>query len=405
MGAATAESVGVSARPSSRSRWAAPFGLGLALIGASVLVAAFTLWIGRSPGWAYDFHAYYDAALRLIATGSPYQLETLSGPFRPGPYGLYLYSPPLAVLFVPLTWLGENWAVMAWLALRVGILALSCALMPVSNAIRLATLGVAALSAPFLFDLNLGNISLIVTFCAVVIWRWLDRPIAGVALAVALTLRPTMALVLGWWLLRGKWRPIAWTAAAALVIFVATLPFIPVQLWFDYLAVLRNVSNVTGVRSNVDLGSSVLLLNGPMWGATIALYAGYAIAAVAVLYSLRRDRELSYVVTVMATLLLAPLLWDHYLTMLLLPAAFLASRGRSWGLLLPLLCWSPQLLAVWFTSLRGIAEFTLPLVALAGLLLPFTAPSRGKPAGTLLDYLPRKRRPDQDAEATRPARA
>ncbi|MEP7361094.1 MAG: hypothetical protein ABI744_05885, partial [Chloroflexota bacterium] len=42
------------------------------------------------------------------------------------------------------------------------------------------------------------------------------------------------------------------------------------------------------------------------------------------------------------------------------PAAFLAARGRPWGLALPLLAWLPQP--------------ALPLVALAGLLLPFLAP-------------------------------
>ena len=378
------------------SRWAAPLSLGVALLGLSVLGLAATMWIGRSPGWAYDFHAYYDAALRLIGTGTPYQQETLGGAFRPGPYGLYLYSPPLAMLFVPLTWLGENAAVMTWLLVRIGLLALTCALMPVSRPIRLASLGIAALSMPFLFDLNLGNISLIVTFFAVVAWRWLDKPLAAVAVAASIALRPTMGLVVGWWLLRGKWRPVAWTAIAAGVIFLATLPFIPLRLWFDYLTVLRNVSDVTGVFRNFDLGSSVLLLGGPAWAASLALYAGYAIAAVAMLFSLRRDRELSYVVTVMATLLVAPLLWDHYLTMLLIPAAFLASRGRTWGLLLPLLCWTAPLLET-LSSTQGIGEVTLPLVALAGLLLPFVAPARGEPAGTFLDYLPGRTRPRQGA--------
>ena len=105
---------------------------------------------------------------------------------------------------------------------------------------------------------------------------------------------------------------------------------------------LRNVSNVTGVRSNVDLGSSVLLLGGPdVAGARSALYAGYVIADRRVLFSLRRDRELSYVVTVMATLLLAPLLWDHYLTHPDHPGCIRGRRGRTWGLALPLLCWVP----------------------------------------------------------------
>ena len=45
--------------------------------------------------------------------------------------------------------------------------------------------------------------------------------------------------------------------------------------------------------------------------------------------------------------------------MLVLPAAFLVSRGRPWGLVLPLLTWLPGPL--------------LPIVALAGVWLPFAA--------------------------------
>ena len=377
-------------------------GAGLALAGGIVLLLAISNWIGRSPGWAYDFHAYYDAALRLIATGTPYQAETLGGPFRPGPFGLYLYSPVPALFFMPLTSLGEPAAVVVWLALRVGLLVVACALMPVPRAVRLATLGIAGLSAPVLFDLNLGNVSLIVTFFAVLVWRYLDRPIGSIALAASLTMRPTMALIGGWWVLRGLWRPVLWTAAAGLAILVATLPFVGIERWLELVTVLRNVSNVTGVRANLDLGSSVLLMGGPLWLAQVWLYAGYVVAGGAVLLSLRRDRELSFVVTVMATLFLSPLLWDHYLTNLLIPAAFLASRGRWWGLLLPLLCWSPQLLAIIFPGLRGVAEFVLVYIALAGLLLPFLAPHRGERAGTLLDRLAawRARR-----RTTEPARA
>lgn len=371
----------------STSRWAAPLGAGLALAGAIIVMLAMSTWVGRSPGWAYDFHAYYDAALRFMATGTPYQPETLAGPFRPGPFGLYLYSPVPALVFVPLTSLGEQVAILVWLALRVVLLVAACMLMPVSRAVKLATLGVAGLSAPVLYDLDLGNVSLIVTFLAVLIWRYLDKPIASVALAASLTMRPTMALIGAWWLLRGLWKPVLWTAAAGLAIVLVTLPFVGIERWFEFLGVLRNVSDVTGVRANVDLGSSVLLMGGPAWLAPIALYAGYVIALGAMLFSLRRDRELSYVVTLMATLLLSPLLWDHYLTNLLIPAAFLASRGRWWALFLPVLCWSPPVLAWIFPELKGIAEFVLAYIALAGLLLPFTAPARGERAGTFLDRL------------------
>ena len=66
-------------------------------------------------------------------------------------------------------------------------------------------------------------------------------------------------------------------------------------------------------------------------------------------------------VTLGATLLLSPLLWEHYLVSLLLPAAFLAQRGRPWALALPLLAWLPVAF--------------LPLLAIAATLLPFLARS------------------------------
>jgi hypothetical protein len=288
--------------------------------------------------------------------------------------------------------------VVLWLIVHIVVLLLTCALMPVSRPIRLAMLGVAALSDPVLSDIDLGNVSLFVTFLAVLTWRWLDKPAGSIALAFALTTRPTMALICGWWLLRGLWRPIAWTVGAFAVLVALTLPFVGLQRWFDYVTVLRNVSDVTGVRSNVDLGSAVLLFGGPESLATGALFAGYVLAIGAMLISLRRDRELSYVVTVMATLLLSPLLWDHYLINLLIPAAFLAARGRMWGLVLPLLPWIPTLLVALNGDFKGPAEGLLAFAAVIGLLVPFAAPARGEPAGTFLDRLARP-------PSTRPARA
>src|SRR6266568_648091 len=121
-------------------RWSTPVALGLALAGAAVLAAAAVINLG-SPGWGYDFRAYYDAALRLVASGSPYQPETLAGPFRPGPSGLYLYSPLPALALVPLTALAPVGATVFWEALRIAVLALTCALLPVSRNVRLATFG------------------------------------------------------------------------------------------------------------------------------------------------------------------------------------------------------------------------------------------------------------------------
>src|SRR5947208_16918057 len=87
------------------------------LIGATVILGA-----QHTAGWGFDFRAYYDAALRFAASGTPYQDETLLGPFQPGPAGLYLYTPVPALLIVPLTWLGPSAATLAWLFIRLGLL-------------------------------------------------------------------------------------------------------------------------------------------------------------------------------------------------------------------------------------------------------------------------------------------
>ena len=89
---------------------------------------------------------------------------------------------------------------------------------------------------------------------------------------------------------------------------------------------------------------------------------GKAIAIGAIVLSLRRDREVGFMVTLIASLLLSPLLWDHYLAMLLLPAAFLAGRGRPWGMLLPLAAWLPVIVEGW--------TWLYPAVVIVALLLP-----------------------------------
>lgn len=348
-----------------RARWQGPLAAGLALLGVVVLLFMLQYW-RTSLSWGYDFDAYYSAAQRVASTGGPYQSETLSGPFRPGPGGLYLYSPPLAVLLQPFLALDFETATWVWFGLRLLLLGAACALMPVAVRYRVSAFGLALMTPPALEDLGLGNVSLIVTFLAVVAWRWLDRPASGVAIAAAAALRPTMALVLAWWALRGRISPLVGAAVALIALLLVTLPFVGIAAWFDYLAVLRNLSGITGVPRNFDLGSFFVRIGAPDWSASLALYTGYAIALGAAVLSLRRDRELSFVVVLGATLLLSPLLWNHYFTHVLITAAFLAARGRTWGLALPLLTWLPQ-------ELLGFLAIVLTVA-------PLLAPSVGQPA-------------------------
>ena len=338
--------------------WTTFAGLVLATLGGLWLILSFVSFPG-AEGWGYDYQAYADAAVRLTDDGSLYQAETLDGPYRPGPHGLYMYAPPLGIAVTPLRTLGPETAVTLWFLLHVVVLLLACALMPVPTIVRLAAFGAAALSLAVTRDLILGNVSVFLLLPLTLAWRWLDRPLGSIAGAVAMSVRPTLGILLVWQTLRRQWRAVAWTLGAGLVLIVATLPFVGLDGYGDYLTVLRNLSDVTGVDFNWDLGSVVRSFGAGDTLSALALVAGFALAVVAIVTSLRRDREVGFMVTVVASLLLSPLLWDHYLSMLVLPAAFLASRGRPWALALPLASWLPGEM--------------LPFVVLAAVFLPFLA--------------------------------
>ena len=329
--------------------------LALGVTGAVLLLAALAVF-SASSGYGYDLGAYLSAAARVAAGGTPYQPQTLNGPFNPGPPGLYLYPPPLAVLLAAVTRLATPVVEAGWWILRVGLLVVGCAALPVPRWVRGAVLLVLAVSYPTLIDLNLGNVSLLVLVVSCLTWRWLDRPAGGRLTALALAVRPTLVVVPLWWLARRQWQALAWTVGSGVALVVLTLPLVGLGAYADYLTVVRNLSNVTGVTHNVDLASAALLLGLGPGIVRPALVLQYALGVGAVALALRQDREAGFVMVTVASLLLAPLIWVHYLVVLALPAALLAARGYRWGVLLPLLGWLP--------------EPVLPLVAIAGAYLP-----------------------------------
>ena len=95
------------------------------------------------------------------------------------------------------------------------------------------------------------------------------------------------------------------------------------------------------VSENRDIGALALALGAD--GRTINLVRLLTIVAaiIALVLSVRRDREVSFMVMLSASLLISPLLWSHYLATLVVPSAFLAQRLWKPLILLPLLAWLP----------------------------------------------------------------
>ena len=325
-------------------------------------------WVYRDPAWALDLAAYVNAAQRLVDEGSLYAHELVTGNFQPGPADLFYYAPPLGVAMLPFTDMPLANSSAMWWVIRIGALLLACALMPVRPLLRAMAFAVVAFSLPGLKDPIIGNVSLLLLLPMVTAWRWMDRPIGSIAMAVSISMRPSLGVFLIWQLLRRQWRAAIWTAGAGLALVLLTLPFVGVQGYLDYLAVLGHLDVPTGASENRDLGALLFSLGATDQLVSLARMMGVAVAAMAILLSLRRDREVGYMVMLSASLLLVPLLWDHYLATLVVPAAFLAQRLWAPLILLPLLSWLP---------------IAAPVLVAGTMLLPFFVPEDRRAAANL----------------------
>ena len=100
---------------------------------------------------------------------------------------------------------------------------------------------------------------------------------------------------------------------------------------------LRAVSDPIATERNVTPGADrVPAWRAPTVAAGVQLLSTVAVI-VAFLAAIRWTAdEASYLVAVIASQLVSPILWDHYAMLLLLPVAYIASAGRWWALAIPL---------------------------------------------------------------------
>jgi hypothetical protein len=319
---------------------AAPFAA--AVVAAVLLLMAVVIFV-NSRGFGYDYVAY-DAAARRIASGLALYVPGTAEAYARGAYeGLYLYPPPLAIALVPLTFVDERTATLLWMAMRIGLLVFGCAMLPVRGSVRLLTFAVACVSYPVLFDLNLGNISIVVFALTALAWR-LDGRLAGAIVhAVLIAIRFPFGVFVALWLAQRRYLMLMATLVAGAVLIVLSLPIVGFATYTDYVTILRSLPDISTGEHNLSIGGTVSGLGSTGPSLAVVTLVGYAFGLGAIVYGgLRRDRDVAFVMTAVATLVVSPFIHPHYLVLLLLPAALLAERGHWWGLLLPLAGWLPD---------------------------------------------------------------
>lgn len=280
-----------------------------------------------------DFLAYYNAATRWFAGQPIYDLAVTST----GTCGTYQYPPPFVLVAAPFSLLGFEVGTWLWVGFLLACWAAGTAILPVRAATRWLVLLLGAIGWPLIFGVRIGQVTPLLYLAFAVAWRGLDRPIllgGTVAAGALLKLQPGL---LGVWLLtRREWRAAAVAILAALTM-TCLAALIGLSDWFGFVTLLRSLTNAIDIPVNMAIGATLhtLGLDLAVAGVLQTLNTGVILALV-VLAGLKLPRTPGFLIAVVATQLISPIVWAHYALILLLPVAWLLDRRQWWAAAIPL---------------------------------------------------------------------
>jgi alpha-1,2-mannosyltransferase len=309
------------------------------------LTHGLAIWAFVAPVWvlvnaalggrfALDFrHAFLPAAHAVAHGASPYssmgsRAVAEGTAFLYPPLSAYLLTPfillpPLAAEFVAVGLVAAAVAGALWL---IGVRDWRC-------------FSLAFLWWPTIIGIQTANLTLPIVFGLAVLWRYRDRrEIAAILTGLIVSLKLLFWPLLIWLIASRRYRSAAIAAAAAALLVVVPWAAIGFAGLRGYPHLLASISRTEGPRSY----SVAALLHEvvPSWTAatTIGTVLGGGVLTL-VLVAGRRGRERdAFVLSIIAVLMLTPLLEMHYLAVLIVVVGLYRQRfGLAW--VAPLLIW------------------------------------------------------------------
>jgi hypothetical protein len=311
----------------------------------------------------FDFLSYDSAVRRFLDGGVLYDqsFEYTGG------FGLFYYPPPFVLLALPLALLDPTLAAWLWTGLLIACFFVAVAIMPVSTRVKWVIVLLAGLDWPMVYGIKLGQVGPILLLTFALGWRFMDRPrVLGIATAIGTAMKIQPAIIFAWALVTGRRRAVIVGAVFLLVVTALATVVAGPAAWVDQATLLARLSkpivtphNYTPGRIAFELGASESVAWAIQW-------ANWALVGVALLVGIWRVSSVaSYLAAVVASQMVSPILWDHYALLLVLPVAWLLSRGRWWAAVIPLVTmiwlvdWTPAIaypIAYWVTFIAVLWE-------------------------------------------------
>lgn len=253
----------------------------------------------------------------------------------------------------------------------------------------LVLLFLAAISHPVRYNVELGNISVLLTLAVVAAYASDVRNhgvVGGVLLGVAIIIKPAPALLLVYFLLRRRWIITLSTAATVMALLVTGLIYYGPDMHLRWLEIIRwNGSHTFVAWNNQSLLAALLRFTVPpyeiaAWDVhaappwivrtprTFLLAALLAWSIVIYRYRTRPRGDAEFAAGMILMTVALPFAWTHYFIVLLWPTALIAARlltMRREDILKWLLF--AIVIVAWIVSPLTVFEFTqrwrtLPLI-------------------------------------------
>jgi hypothetical protein len=223
---------------------------------------------------------------------------------------------------------------------------------------------------PSVSALLLGNLSIPLAFAAAVTWRYRRRvwpPALAVGLGVSAKLLMWPLLV--WTVATKRVRTTVYACLIGVVVTSAAWAAIGFAGLTGYPDLLERLSEIQSERSYSIVGMAATVGIPDSIARALTVLVGGSLLFACVLFARRGDDARSFTCAVAATLALSPIVWLHYLVVLLVPVAIARPRFSAlW--LLPVVLWvSPRP-----GYAEGIATFAPALAAAVVVMVLLTRP-------------------------------
>ncbi len=289
----------------------------------------------------FDFAIFLNAGEAIRHGESPYVDPDVGiSEGQPAPYA---YPPLLGLLVLPLTFLPEKVAGSSapGVLFTLALIACTVAALLVLGVTDWRCYPVALLYPPTLENVEFGAIGPILALLLALGWRYRDHAPGAAAVGFGAALKVFLWPLVVWLAATRRWKASAVAAAIAVGLALASWTVIGFRGVADYPTLLRRLADVEA-ESSYSTFAMLRALDVPELASRVLvvvacaalLVLAWQAARASALDDAERDRR-SFTLVLAAGLVLTPILWLHYLVLLVVPIALAR----------------PRLSALWFAPL------------------------------------------------------